>query len=163
METEETFEFKKEHIEFAEEVLTKILSLMGLASPIEIKKRDDVVILSVEGSSSPSRLIGKDGHTLDSLQFIMNRIMYKKFGRRINISIDVGGYRERRNRHLQEQAEQAARQAKQTGEPVVLPPMNALERRIVHMALADDTEVDTESINHDRITDLKCVQISPVQ
>ncbi len=161
METEETAE--KEQLEFAEEVLTKMLSLMGFPSSIEIKKRDNIVILSVEGCTDSSRLIGKEGHTLEEMQFIINRIVYKKFGQRTNMLIDVDGYRERRLEQLRQQAFDAASQVKQEGNEVVLNPMNSFERRTVHMALADDEEVLTESINYDVVTGQKCVKIFPAQ
>jgi len=147
--------------QFAEDVLKEMLSILGFKFSLEIKRRDDNIMLCIEGCDEASRLIGKEGHVLDSLQLLLSLIIYRKLKQRSNILVDVGGYREHRKQQLQQEAEQAAAEATETGAPVVLEPMNAMDRRIVHMALADRNDVTTESINHDYRTGLKSVQVSP--
>lgn len=150
-----------EQIVFAEEILRKMLLFMGFSHSIEIKKRDDNIMLCIEGCDDASRLIGKDGHVLDSIQILLNVIIYKKLQERSSTIIDVDGYREHRQQRLKQQAQKAANEAISSGNPAVLEPMTALERRIVHLELADNEAVTTESIDHNPATGLKRVQISP--
>ena len=151
-----------EQTKFAEEILTQMLELMGFKFSLEIKKRDDNIMLCVEGCDDSSRIIGKEGHVLDSLQALLSLIIYRKTGERTNIIVDVGGYREEQTQKLKRLAEDAASEASETGYPVVLDPMNPMERRIVHMTLAERGDVETESIYPEPGSRLKSVQISPV-
>lgn len=151
-----------EQTQVAEEILTEMLELMGFKFSLEIKKRDDNIMLCVEGCEDSSRIIGKEGHVLDSLQTLLSLIIYRKTGERTNILVDVGGYRENQREKLKRMAEEAAAEAVETGYPVVLDPMNPMERRIVHMTLAERGDVETESIYPEPGSRLKSVQISPV-
>jgi spoIIIJ-associated protein len=151
-----------EQIKIAEEILTEMLELMDFKFALEIKQRDDNTMLCVEGCDDSSRLIGKEGHVLDSLQALLSLIIYRKTGERTNILVDVDGYRENQREKLKCLAEDAAKEAAETGYPVVLEPMNPMERRIVHMTLAERGDVETESIYPEPGSRIKSVQISPV-
>ncbi len=91
-------------------------------------------------------LIGRRGETLSSLQFLVNFIVGRKSGQRVNIAIDVEGYRERRADNIRAMASRLADRAASSGRTVTMEPMPARERRLVHMALADHPKVTTQSV-----------------
>jgi spoIIIJ-associated protein len=100
-------------------------------------------------------LIGRRGETLTALQYITRLIASRELQRRINIVLDVEGYKSRREEMLRRLAKRMADQAVQTDRTVVLEPMPPYERRIVHLALRDHPEVTTESIgegDHRKVT-----------
>jgi spoIIIJ-associated protein len=90
-------------------------------------------------------LIGRRGETLAALQLIVNMILSRRLKRRAAVTVDVEGYRRRREEDLHRMAQRIAAQVKSSGQPFTLEPMQPGERRIVHMALADDPRVRTES------------------
>ncbi len=92
-------------------------------------------------------MIGNHGRHLDSLQFILQVIMGRKFEEDFDfrIFIDVGGYRKEKDNKLEEMAIQKADDARILGEEVELPPMKPSDRRIVHLALMKFTDIETES------------------
>lgn len=91
-------------------------------------------------------LIGRRGETLSSLQFLVNFILSRKTQGRVNVAIDVEGYRERRNEVLRAMALRMAERASSTGRSVTMDPMPARERRIIHLALAGHAKVTTQSV-----------------
>ncbi len=105
------------------------------------------IMLYVEGldEETVGLLIGRRGETLRSLQFLLNTLVNRHVGRWPQIVIDVGNYRQRRQESLEGLARRVAEQVRATGRPLVLDPMQAYDRRIIHMALRDDASVYTES------------------
>jgi spoIIIJ-associated protein len=133
--------------EQAQEHLSQILSVSGLDCQAVLSSvESDVVHLQIVGPDA-GLLIGRRGQTLDSLQYLLlvmvshNRALSQRF----RVMLDADGYRKRREEALQALAESLAARVKQTGQEAVLEPLNALERRIVHTALVNDTEVETYS------------------
>jgi len=102
------------------------------------------VAFEIEGEDS-GLLIGRRGETLQALQFLVNMVINKKMDRPAYITIDVEGYRERRQDALRDTAERAAESALSSGESQTLQPMNAADRRIIHITLVDHPDVDTQS------------------
>lgn len=93
-----------------------------------------------------SQLIGKRGHTLDSVQYLMNIIFNKGNDEsRIKIVLDAQGYREKRYQSLIYLANRMAKKAANSHRPIELEPMTTLDRRTIHMALKDRTDVETFS------------------
>lgn len=129
-------------------VLNNILKTMGLKAmavpgdPLTYLTAS--LSLDVQGEDV-GILIGRRGQTLSSLQFILNLIMSHKFKTQNFILVDVAGYRKRRYDNLRSLALQLAEQVKRTGHPVYLEPMPPLERRFIHIALAEDPQVSTSS------------------
>lgn len=94
-------------------------------------------------------LIGRHGRTLDALQMIVSSFMSNKMKFHYPVVIDIEGYKSRRKEKLVNLAHSAAHRAKRQQGRVSLAPMNAYERRIVHLALLDDVEVTTHSEGED--------------
>ena len=96
-----------------------------------------------------SILIGPRAETLNALQYISSLIIGKELGHSVPLVVDVEGYRKRRAQQLQRLAEKMADQAVKSGRRQLLEPMPANERRLVHIALRENPEVETESIGEE--------------
>lgn len=103
-------------------------------------------------------LIGRRGHTLDSLQTLVSSIVHRKIGFRFPITIDVESYKHRQRQKLENMALSAASRADRQGREVKLRPMTPYERRIIHMALREDDRVKTHSEGNDPE---RCVVVVP--
>ncbi len=90
-------------------------------------------------------LIGFHGETLSSFQLILGLAVYKKMGQWVKVVVEVGDYRAKRAEQLTVMAQSYANQVISSGQPVVLPPLPPAERRVVHLALQDRTDVETIS------------------
>ncbi len=127
----------------AEEACREILARGGF----------DLRVLAVPGTPirvevqgpDAGRIIGRQGYTLQALQYLVSRIVGRRVSRFVAVKVDVEGYRVRRENTLVGLANRLAGQAVRDGRPVEMDPMPADERRIVHMALAQDPDVETRS------------------
>jgi len=132
-------------IERAMEFLRKLLAHMNVEADLELEKReDDLIYIQIKGQKV-GVVIGRRGQTLDAIQYLTNLVANREEGPRARIVLDAEGYRDKRAQTLHELAHRVAEKAKSQRRKASLEPMNALERRIVHMALADDDEVETHS------------------
>ena len=102
------------------------------------------LILDITGDDL-AVLIGRYGRTLDSLQFIVSAINYRKLGFRYPVVIDVEGYKSRQREKIESIAHSTARRAVSQGRSISMRPMTPYERRLVHIALKADPKVETES------------------
>jgi len=93
-----------------------------------------------------SILIGRRGETLTALQYITRLIVGKELKRPVAVLIDIEGYRARRESQIRRLAQQMAKQAIETSQTMSLEPMPAYERRVVHIELRDNPDVDTVSV-----------------
>ena len=142
---EELSDEERATLDTAKEVLTEMLSLMGLAGTVEIASGGDTARLNVRGDDLGA-LIGRRGEKLASLQHIVNLIVGRREGQHHRIAIDVENYRGRREDQLRDVADRAAKRVLQTGKIIQLEAMPAVERRIVHMALLENPKVRTQSV-----------------
>ena len=137
--------------ETAKDILEKLLDGMGVTASVESRVQPsgegeptNPITLDVSGEDL-GILIGRRGQTLASLQHIVRLILAHQLKARVPIVIDVEGYKQRRYEALQSLAHRMAEQVKIRGTSFALEPMPAYERRIIHLALADDPDVTTES------------------
>jgi spoIIIJ-associated protein len=129
----------------ARELLERTLSALGVTATIGVVEADESVTATVSGHDL-GVLIGRHGQMIDALQYLANAMAHRAVGdERRRIVIDAAGYRERRAATLEALARRSAEQASATGRRVELEPMSSVERRLVHEALKDDPEVETES------------------
>lgn len=126
------------------EALQQILTLMGLELSVETDESDGRITFDIVGDETET-LIGNKGQTLDALQFILGRILGREREGRTPLRVDCGGYRERRQDALIDMAQQLGEKSTQTGKIVVINPMSAHDRRIVHMTLKDTPGISTSS------------------
>ena len=141
--------------------LEQILTLMGFSATIEESQWDDGVMLDVKTEDS-GRLIGRQGQTLADLQYLTNRILFQQDPGAPKVLIDVGGYRAEARDALVKKAKDAADKVRRWGDVVELEPMAAYERRIVHQALREDPDVETQSVEVEG-TDKKALLLRPRQ
>ncbi|HMQ35507.1 MAG TPA: RNA-binding cell elongation regulator Jag/EloR [Chloroflexaceae bacterium] len=108
---------------------------------------EETITLHVEGADEEAMglLIGRRGETLRSLQFLLNLLVSRRVQKWPQVVVDVGNYRQRRQESLEGLARRMAERVRQTGRPIMLEPMAAYERRIVHLALREDKTIYTES------------------
>jgi spoIIIJ-associated protein len=126
------------------DVLEEVVESLGLECEVRVEMRDGVLCGCVEGEGV-GPLIGRRGQTIDAVQHLAQRIVFRGGESRTRVVIDADGYRARRMRALHEDADDAAEEALQTGEAVELVPMTAAERRVVHEHLRDREDVRTHS------------------
>ena len=119
----------------------------------------DEIRLEIEGPDA-GRVIGKRGMVLEAIQYLTTRIAHKPGEPRKHIAVDAEGYRARHEDQLAEMAQKLARRVATEGKVITFDPMSARDRRVVHMALKEITEVRTES--HGEGPDRR-VQIIPVK
>lgn len=120
----------------------------GAATIDEYEGDDGELILDITGGDL-AVLIGRHGRTLDALQMVVSSLMSSKLRFHYPVVVDVEGYKNRRKEKLRGIALSAAARAKRQHSRVSLPPMNAYERRLVHLALLDDDQVTTHSEGED--------------
>ena len=127
-----------------------ILSFFGEqgASIDEYEGDDGELILDITGGDL-AVLIGRHGRTLDALQMVVSSLMSSTLRFHYPVVVDVEGYKNRRKEKLRNIAFSAAARAKRQKGRVSLPPMNAYERRLIHIALVEDDEVTTHSEGED--------------
>ena len=142
---EELSDEERAVVEQAKGVLEELLRLMGIPAQVEVALGAETAKLNVKGDEL-GILIGRRGEKLASLQHIVNLIVQRKEGQGLRIAVDVENYRGRREEQLREVAERAAKRVQQTGKIIQLEPMPAVERRIVHMALKENTRIRTQSV-----------------
>ncbi len=135
-------------IAVAEEMLAQLLDHMGINAEVDSRggtgDEESPILLEVSGDDL-GILIGRRGETLSSLQFLLNLMVGKQLNSWVRIAVDVEGYRARREESLRNLASRVADRVRRTGQTVALEPMPANERRIVHLALQDNSYVTTES------------------
>ncbi|MBF6601007.1 MAG: protein jag [Dehalococcoidia bacterium] len=158
-------EYVEDEAEIAAQTLDKMLEMMGVRADVSIRDAETPgdglgmvkAVLDIEGEDL-GLLIGRRGETLASMQYLLNLMMSRQFGERLSFTVDVEGYRRRRERQLNTLARRMADQVKRTRRPVTLEPMPPNERRIIHMALAEDRYVTTASSGEG---DARQISISP--
>jgi spoIIIJ-associated protein len=141
------------------EVVEKILHTLGFPATVEQHALEDGILVDIT-SEDAGRLIGRQGQTLADLQYIANRILFQQDKTAPKITVDVGGYRTQAREALIKKAKDAADKVRRWGDIVELEPMGAFERRIVHQALKDDADVETQSVEVDG-TDKKALLLRP--
>lgn len=96
-------------------------------------------------AESPQLLIGENGQTLSEIQHLLRLILRKKIGSDIRFDLDINNYKKKKTSYLEEIAKSIADEVILTGKEKELSPMPAQDRRIIHLALSQRTEVITES------------------
>ena len=126
--------------------LKEILARFEISDPVieEYEGDEGEIILDVVGGDL-GLLIGRHGRTLDALQTAVGAITTRQLGFRHPVVVDIEGYRHRRRQKVEDIARRAAEKAARQRKPVRLRPMTAYERRIVHVALRNDSRVVTGS------------------
>ncbi len=127
-----------------ETILKEMLNRMAIDAEIESSFVDGSTHLNI-ATDSPALLIGKHGQTLDAIERLLNCIVNKASLVKRRVFVNTEGYRERREERLVEMAHQVAEKVRYTEREVVLAPMSARDRRIIHVTLKGDEVLSTYS------------------
>lgn len=130
------------------QLIEDISRAMGLAVSCEAHEDDEAIHIDVSGPEVGA-LIGRRGQTLDALQYLVNLASNKDALEHKRVIVDAEGYRRRREDTLRRLATQLADRARRSGRDVVLEPMAANERRIIHLELQDSPYVTTRSVGEE--------------
>ena len=128
----------------AKELLETLLEKMQEKATVSAQYEDDRINLSIE-TDDAGLLIGKQGQTLDALQYLVTKMLAKQSRSKVRIAIDVEAYRARHNEALAHLAQKYGEKVKKSGKSITLDPMNPYDRRIVHLALQGDKDLKTTS------------------
>ena len=123
-------------------LVERVVGALGLAAHVEVAEDDDQIVVTCTGGEL-GLLIGKHGQTIDALQYVANAAVFRG-GEGKPVTVDAAGYRERRRQTLEGIALRGAARAA-LGERVLLEPMTAVERKVVHERLKDVPGVATAS------------------
>ncbi|MEP6895417.1 MAG: RNA-binding cell elongation regulator Jag/EloR, partial [Chloroflexota bacterium] len=137
-------------LDHTEAVISKLLHLLNLEAQVSAHYgaagRDERRNINVDVRGNDlSVLIGRRSETLSAFQYVASLIVGKETGQFVQLTVDVEGYRDRREKQLVQMAKRMADQVAKNGRRQTLEPMPSDERRIIHIALRDHPEVTTES------------------
>ncbi len=141
---------KPETTELLKNLIAEFLKKMGfdeftLGVRIDSTSDGENLVFNV-GTREADILIGQQGANLRALQHLLRAMARRKTEERLRFSVDINDYCKEKNESLTELAKNAARQAAREKRAIVLRPMSAYERRIVHLTLAENNDVKTESL-----------------
>ena len=126
------------------EVLYSILGHLGFFVEIEEQLRDGHLILQIR-TNDAQRLIGRRDETLESLQFLVNRILLAQNNSAPRVVVDVEHHRSMRDDAFLQRIRQLADAVRTNGRPIETEPLNSYDRRLIHNAFRDDAELVSES------------------
>lgn len=129
-----------------EAMFEAVLDGMDLEGTLTVTRTDAGEIAIDIAGDDLEALIGRDGAVIDALQYLAHQAALRAAGGEAQrVTLDAGGYRERRRHQLERLAEHAANEAVAHGEEIELDAMTPHDRRIVHMALAERSDIETRS------------------
>jgi spoIIIJ-associated protein len=125
-------------------LMDQIALALGVQCTVEVRESAEGVYVDCSGADV-GVLIGRFGQTIDAVQYLLNAIVARREGERIEVTVDAAGYRARRRAILETLALESATRAIESGAPVELDPMTAVERKVVHLRLKEHAGVETSS------------------
>ncbi len=134
---------------FEENIKTKteeLIKLIGLNCDVNVTKQEENYQVVITGDEA-SILVGYRGEVLESIQHVLSLMVRTDEEPTARIIVDAGGYRELRNKALEELAKTTADKVRFTGKPIELSPMSSYERRVIHMIISEQEGVESGSID----------------
>jgi spoIIIJ-associated protein len=125
-------------------LVERIVEELGVRGRVVVREEAGGLHVDCVGGDA-GVLIGRYGQTIDAVQYIVNAIVARRGGERVDVTVDAAGYRERRRAMLERIAVRSAERARNEGAPVELEPMTAVERKVVHLRLKEFDGVETSS------------------
>lgn len=133
-----------EKIKTFEKITKELFALLETKVGLEIKEEEGAIMIQLT-TDEPGILIGYHGQAIQAVQLLLALMGFRKLGEWTRVLVNVGDYREKREESLTNMAKSLAQKVKFSGTSQSLPPMSSAERRIIHLALAEETEVETIS------------------
>ena len=139
----------QEYVESAQAILGELLRLLEFDDAhLETSVSEGQIFFQIV-TGDAGRIIGRTSQTLDAIQFLLNRLLSRKYEESPYCVVDAEHYRERRREKLLADAREALERVRQNGHPWRMPLLNSMERRIIHQALKDCPDVRTHSEDED--------------
>lgn len=125
----------------------ELLDLMGVKADIKVSedKKNEAVVVDIQAPESTGLLIGFRGEVLNAIQSAIGMMVRQETDEWVRVVVNVGDWREKQENQLRDLADQTAERARETGEPQPLYNLNPSQRRIVHMVLSEEKDLETES------------------
>jgi len=133
------------YLDLGKNALQRIVDFITADATVSLKIHSERITFQIQGGNT-AVLIGKRGQTLEAIQYLVEKIVNKNHPQRIRIQVDIEGYLDSRRARLESLAARLSEKAKRIGKPITIGQLNAHDRRIVHIALKDDTGVRTQSM-----------------
>jgi len=148
----------EERLREAKEMISGLLERMGVKASVECRYENGNLHLDVTGDED-GMIIGKKGRTLDAIETLMNRMVNRTGTEPIRIVLDVDRYRKRREENLTRTAHRLAKKAKGEQRIVTIGPLCPRDRRVIHLALAGDPGLRTESVGEGEMKKLRIIPL----
>lgn len=136
---------QEESIRFAKKYLEDLLSFFGLNIDVSASQDDEVIELNVPSTRLNGFLIGQRGETLRSLQFLVSTTLKNREAEINRVNIDIANYKQQRAERLASRVKDWAKEVIDSGQDKTLDPMNAADRRVVHKAITEYSQLETVS------------------
>lgn len=134
----------EKYLETAKDVLEKILALIPVEATVKAEVSHGKIMMNLEGDAS-GILIGRKGKTLDALEYLVNRMINNRSDKKIKVILDSENYRQRHIESLTQLALKIGEKVKKQKKSLSTMPLNPHDRRIIHLALKNDENLDTRS------------------
>ncbi len=128
-----------------EDILSQLLQLLHFNTELNLELENNRILAKADGSDNRG-IIGKEGEIIDAIQYLMRKIISHTFPEKIFFSMDVGNYRQTRQKELEGRARSTAKQVQETEKSQTITALNPAERRIIHITLQDNPSVNSVSI-----------------
>ncbi len=137
----------KEIVGLVEKRAEELLSLMGVEAEISVEedKENEAIKVDISSPDSTGLLIGFRGEVISAIQVALGMMVRQETEEWARVIVNVGDWREKQESQLSDLASQTAERARETGEPQTLYNLNPSQRRMVHMALSEEGDIETES------------------
>ena len=140
---------KKEDVkEFIREYLTKITKEMGVETKLEINEDEDVFTVKMFSNNNPI-LIGKEGRTLTSLQYLIRQTLSNQIKFNVKVNLDASNYKVKKERFFEKDIKNIINDVIRSKDEIKLDPMNSYKRRIVHSIASEYYNIETESFGEE--------------
>ena len=138
-------EITSSHLDKVKSDLEQIMTLMGFPGTAAVSNEGNRIKGHIT-SNHIDEITGPEGQVLDSIQYLMRKMISRMVEGKVMFSLDAGNYRQERRKDLEERALKLAEEVKESGRTKSIPAINPAERRIVHMTLQNDTSIRSRSI-----------------
>lgn len=139
----------EKEIQIIKEQAEELFNAVGLKTSVSVEMNEEVFHVTLD-SEDNALLIGKHGNTLSSIEYVLALMVANALGEFRRIIVEVGGYRQEREQYLFDLAERLKQEVLESGIEKTVRGLKPWERRLVHMKLAEEAGVETESMGEDR-------------
>ncbi len=139
---------KEDVVDYIKEYIKTLGTAMNVDIQLEVREEEDIFTVTMVSDNNPI-LIGKEGRTMNSIQFLLRQSLQNQTGMAIKINLDASNYRAKKVKRFEYEIKNIVREVQKTRTDAKLDPMNSYQRRIVHSLLSDFSNVTTESVGEE--------------